>query len=436
MRSSVAQTMGAAQQNIIKRREHCLSETDISNNALKVLSRLQEAGFEAFLVGGGVRDLLLRRTPKDFDIATEARPNQIRKLFRNCRLIGRRFRLAHIYFGREIIEVATFRAEEVGEQAHLRKIDKGLLVRDNVYGSLEDDVYRRDFTINALYYDHSDHSIVDFTDGVKDIKAKVVRIIGDPAIRFQEDPVRMLRAVRFAAKLDFKIDHESEHYIKANSDILTRISPARLQDETLKLFQGGSAEATFHLLREYQLFSKLFPLTEAILTAELPPYALQLIHLTLRNTDQRIGEQKPVTPAFLFAVLLWYPLQQCTERLQKQGESPLPALEQAMSQVISEQCKHTTVPKRYTKVMREIWLLQYRLPKRTGLRPFRVLEHPRFRAAYDFLLLREQAGEISGNLGAWWTNFQEADETEQKKMVDAIQEKLRQKAKRKPKKKN
>lgn len=421
---------------IVPRDHHNLSKTDISTNALKVLNRLNSAGFEAYLVGGSVRDLLLGKVPKDFDIATSATPNEIRKLFRNARIIGRRFKLVHIIFHRDIIEVATFRSSESDEididQQQVN--ERGMLVRDNVYGTLEQDAWRRDFSINSLYYNIENASIVDLTGGTNDVLKRQVRIIGNPDTRYQEDPVRMLRAIRFSAKLHFTMVPETAEPIQRLSFLITHVSSSRLFDEITKLYQCGEAELVQRLLVEHGLFAHLFEQTSALLTSKYPVNAL--LGIALENTDIRIRDNKPVTPAFLFAVLLWFPLMECTTKLQEEdGLDPLPALEKAMSQVIANQNKVIMIPKRFTQVMREIWLLQYRFPKRHGHRALNLLHHPRFRAAYDFLALRALAGDESIELAKWWTNFQEVDEASQMEMIEALapQPASKRRKRRKPK---
>jgi poly(A) polymerase len=402
---------------IVTRSHHHISKTDISVNALKVLNRLHGAGFEAYLVGGSVRDLLLRKAPKDFDVATNATPSQIRNLFRNARIIGRRFKLVHILFHREIIEVATFRGHEPVDTDQLLN-EQGMLIRDNVYGTLEEDAWRRDFTINSLYYNIQDSSIVDITGGVRDVNEHLIRIIGDPTTRYQEDPVRMLRAIRFSAKLHFKLAEETAAPLKQLGGLIRHVSGSRLFDEMTKLYQCGEAEMVQSLLIEYHLFKQLFEQVDVLFDGEYPVRAF--IGIALENTDTRMRDNKPVTPAFLFAVLLWFPLLSTAAKLQEEGMPPLPALEKAMSFVISEQNKIITIPKRYSQVIREIWIMQYRLPRRSGNRAHNLLQHPRFRAAYDFLALRALAGDESMELAQWWTTFQELDEQGQNEMIAAL----------------
>ncbi len=406
----------------IPRNEHTISRKNISHNALKVLNKLNQAGYEAYLVGGCVRDILLQKTPKDFDVVTNAHPDEVKELFRNCRLVGRRFVLAHIYFGREIIEVATFRAEHDSKGGV--NID-GRIVRDNVYGKLNDDVWRRDFTSNALYYDISDFSIIDYVDGVKDLQAGVLRLIGDPIQRYQEDPVRMLRAARFAAKLDFKIESQTVAPIMQLGHLLKGIPPARLYEEVLKLFLTGHAVKSFEQLQNFHLFEHLFPQTQACLEDQ---FTQNLLHQILQNTDARLNEQKTVTPAFLFMSLLWPPMLPYIHELLQQGATEQDSIISAGQTVLQIQAKHVFIPKRIVGIMQEIWLLQPRLTRRKDKRCFGVLEHPRFRAAYDFLVLRAEAGEANMQESVdWWDNFQK---TEQHKRHELIQRNPKQRKRR------
>jgi poly(A) polymerase len=394
---------------VIARPDHIISRANISPNALKVLYRLGQAGYQAHLVGGGVRDLLLGREPKDFDVATDATPEQVRNVFRNCRLIGRRFRLAHVHFGREIIEVATFRgtADDDGEGDH--QMENGMIVRDNVYGSIEEDAVRRDFTVNALYYNVDDFSVLDFAGGMADIAAGRLRLIGDAEKRYREDPVRMLRAVRFATKLGFTLDESCEAPLQELGSLLHSVPAARRFEEVLKLFQSGYGLPAFEKLRHYGLFGRMFPETEENLTHEEHDFPITFVSRGLDNTDRRIREGKPVTPAFLFAVLLWEPVRRHTQILERQGQAPLAAVQQAGSEVLSRQQDHVSVPKRFSLQMREIWGMQNRFENRRGKRPNRLITHPRFRAGYDFLLLRAEAGEADMELAEWWTRFQESN---------------------------
>ncbi|MEE9422318.1 MAG: polynucleotide adenylyltransferase PcnB [Gammaproteobacteria bacterium] len=430
---------GNVQATTLPRSEHTVSRSNISEAALKVLYGLKEAGYQSCLVGGGVRDLLLGREPKDFDVGTNAHPEEIRKLFRNCRLIGRRFRLAHVRFGREVIEVATFRSRHDSDGADDKDgvlNEEGRILRDNVYGTIEDDVFRRDFTVNALYYDIDGFSVIDYVGGLKDLEAGVLRLIGDPEQRYREDPVRMLRAVRFAAKLGFRIHPDSEAPIANLAGMLSDVPAARLFEEVLKLFQGGCALNTFELLRHYGLFRYLFPMTEQALTHQEHDFPLMLVSKALENTDKRIAEGKPITPAFLYAALLWEPMRQHAEALQKDGARPVEAIQVAGNKITAEQVQITSLPKRFSFPMREIWMLQPKLERRRGKAPYRMMEHPRFRAAYDFLLLRSECGEASKELADWWTDFQELNSDEREKMIQQAPKNThpRRRRKRKPRK--
>ncbi|MDZ7802801.1 polynucleotide adenylyltransferase PcnB [Thiohalophilus sp.] len=406
------------QPEIIPRAEHAVSRADISEYALKVLYRLKKAGYAAYLVGGGVRDLLLRHRPKDFDVATDATPDEVKKLFRNCRLIGRRFRLAHVHFGRDIIEVATFRAQHRdGDEDGV--MTDGMILRDNVFGSLEEDAFRRDFTVNALYYNIEDFSLVDYTGGLSDLEQRRLRMIGDPEVRIQEDPVRLLRALRFAAKLGFSLDPQLEQQFARHGGRLLDVPPARLFEEILKLFMSGYGIRAFELLVHYDIFRYLFPQTADLMEAD-DGYTRRFIEAGLGNTDRRLQDDKPVTPFFLFGVLLWPVVRQQAQLLQEQDESELQALQQAAGDVVQAQTRRITIPKRFGLPMKETWLMQARLSRRQGKRAVRLLEAPRFRAGYDFLLLRQQAGEPLQELCDWWTQFQEADEKGQRDMLQTV----------------
>lgn len=404
--------------SVIPASQHQVRRERLSRHAVSVVEKLQQSGYEAFLVGGCVRDLMLDITPKDFDVATSATPEQVRATFRNARLIGRRFKLVHVHFGREIIEVATFRAnhETQASEEQSRQSESGRLLRDNVYGTFEQDAQRRDFTINALYFDVSTGQIHDFAHGVHDIRNRLIRLIGHPEQRYQEDPVRMLRAIRFAAKLDFEIEPHTAAPIEELAPLLHDIPAARLFDESLKLLMSGQGKATFDLLYQFDLIAPLFPDTdEAIL--ENPEYTLRLVRQALDNTDARIAQDKPVTPAFLFAAFLWPALPARVAALEEQGIPPIPAYQQAAHELLAEQCLHTAIPKRFSIPMREIWDMQPRLERRSGRRADQLLEHPRFRAAYDFLLLREEAGEQTDGLGRWWTLYQDASADQRRQMI-------------------
>lgn len=379
--------------------------------------RLQKEGFDAYLVGGCVRDLLLGREPKDFDVVTNADPDQVRKVFRNCRLIGRRFRLAHVHFGREIIEVATFRG--AGEEQNDKQVlnNEGRLLRDNVYGTIEEDVWRRDFTVNALYYNIKDFSVVDYVGGMADHKTGTLRLIGDPETRFREDPVRMLRAVRFAVKLGFKLDHECEKSIHNDAHLLASIPSARLYDEAIKLFLSGYALQTFEMLRHYGLFQVLFPATENSLAVEESGFPRLLLIKALENSDSRIAEGKTVTAYFLLAAFLWEPVRMLAKAKMAQGEVEYIAYQDAASEIIARQIRSTALPRHISMAMREVWNMQPKFNARIGSKPSRLIGHPRFRAGYDFLLLRAETGGADPELAEWWTRYQNADENEQRKMT-------------------
>jgi poly(A) polymerase len=441
-----SQSDGAPSPVIVARPDHPVSRSHISGNALKVLYRLRDAGYQAFLVGGCVRDLLIGIEPKDFDVATDASPENVRRLFRNCRLIGRRFRLAHVRFGPQIIEVATFRAAgapmapepdldgvtgehedddvdgnvagagEAGgtDRAH---DDRGRLLRDNVYGSIDQDVWRRDFTCNALYYNIEDFSIWDYVGGVADIRARTIRLIGDPETRYREDPVRMLRAVRFEAKLGFKVHESARAPFATLAPLLGHIPPARLLDEFQKLFLAGFGQRAFDLLRAHGLFEHLFPATAAHLADDAGGMALALIRAGLADTDRRIGEGRAVTPMFLFGVFLFGPVSAAAQSRFEAGVQPAVAIAEAVDEVVALQNRRIGIPKRFSIPMRELLALQPRFHRREGRRALGFLAHPRFRAAYDFLLLRAQAGAEDPAIARWWTELQALTPDEQRARV-------------------
>ncbi|MDZ3822145.1 MAG: polynucleotide adenylyltransferase PcnB [Pseudoxanthomonas sp.] len=392
---------------VIPRDQHGISRKDISNNALRVLYRLDEAGFQAYLVGGAVRDLLLGGRPKDFDVATDASPDQVRQLFRNCRLIGRRFRLAHIHFGQEIIEVATFRG--TGDDGD-RKLDNGRLLRDNIYGSLEEDIFRRDFTINALYYNIADFSLRDDAGGVADIGARRLRLIGEPEARFREDPVRMLRAVRFAAKLGFELEPAMARALPMLAYLLAEVPPPRLFDETTKLFLMGHAERSFDLLREHGLLPALMPQVADELAADADGRYLSFVREALRGSDQRVAEGRPLTSGFMLAVLLWPFAQRTHAAMVAKGTEANLAWQHAADAVVMPFCQRVAVPRRISLVSQEIWTLQGWLTQRTRRRVVRLLAHPRFRAAWDFLVLRASVEPALSELVDWWRQTQSLDE--------------------------
>lgn len=406
---------------VIPRAEHPISRKNFSPSALKVLYRLKDNGYDAYLVGGCIRDVLLGVEPKDFDVVTSATPEQVKACFNNCRLIGRRFRLAHVVFGKEIIEVATFRGHhdvepEQGNSEETKTVSKqsteGQLLRDNVYGSIQEDAERRDFTINALYYCISDYAIYDFANGMKSINEGLIDLIGDPETRYREDPVRMLRAVRFSNKLRMKIAERTEAPMLELSHLLRNIPPARLFDESLKLFLAGKAEHNYLSLREYGLFRYFFPVVNQVLTGDSDDKEERILQRMFENTDTRINADKSVSPAFIYAILLWYPLEAHAKDLELEGGlHPYDAFQIATNDILFRTVQTVAIPKRFSSTMREIWSFQHRLTKTKGKRPFQLLENPRFRAAYDFLLLRAEVegGELQ-ELAEWWTDIQQSDE--------------------------
>ena len=463
----------AAKPRVIPRAEHTISRSHISPNALRVLYRLKDAGFHAFLVGGCVRDLLLSMEPKDFDVATDALPEQVKRLFRNCRLVGRRFRLAHVFFGQEIIEVATFRAAsapsqgeepladadpEDGEAPELddpellaetggeavaeadlpppgggrearaatdddsqRMFDEtGRILRDNVYGTIDEDVWRRDFTANSLYYNIADFSIWDYVSGVEDIAARRLRLIGDPETRFREDPVRMLRAARFEAKLGFEIDPQTAEPIGRLRELLSGVPPARLFDEMLKLFLTGHGERSLEVLRRRGLLAELLPNVDAYLSAHSGGLVERLLVKGLANTDARAVAGRPVTPTFLLALLLYGPIAQIIESMPPEKWHEVSAILEACDRAVRQAQAHLTIPRRFSLGLSEMFSLQPRLEHPSGRRSLRLLTHPRFRAAYDLLLLRAELGLASPEMARWWTRLQEVPNEEQGRMADAL----------------
>jgi poly(A) polymerase len=403
---------------IIPRDQHCVSRKNISPAAIKIIKQLEASGFSAYLVGGSVRDLLLGNHPKDFDVATDAKPEEVSRLFRGARIIGRRFQIVHVRIGREVIEVTTFRGHH--QETHEQALNEdGMLLHDNVYGDLASDAMRRDFTVNALYYSLNDFSVIDFCGGIEDLAQRQLKMIGDPITRYKEDPVRLLRVIRFAAKLGFSIEPNTAAPIRSLGNLLLPVSNARLFDEVLKLFLGGSATATFTLLHDYEILEHLFPGVDAVLKTG-DPLAAALIEHCMINTDKRVRSGKTVTPAFIYAALLW-PVLQATIAKIDDKITYTQAVFAAGTQIINQQLSRTAIPKRFLIPMREIWDLQQRLTNRSGMRAFRTLEHPRFRAAYDFLLMREAAGEQLQGIGNWWAEFQMADENARELMVKELQ---------------
>jgi poly(A) polymerase len=396
-----------APSRIIPFKSHRIARDSISRCAVTTCETLQQHGYAAYLVGGAVRDLLLGGTPKDYDVATSAHPEQVRALFRRSRIIGRRFRLVHVMCGNETIEVSTFRGNSIDGDAAQHTDAHGRILRDNVFGSLEDDARRRDFTINALFYDPVREEVLDYHHGVADLKAKRLRMIGDPVQRYREDPVRMIRAARFAAILGFEIEPHSRKPIRALADLLENVPPSRLFDEMLKLLLSGHAAECVRRLRKEGLHHGLLPLLDVILEQ---PMGERFVMLALDNTDSRVNAGKAVSPGFLFATLLWHEVLAAWKQAQARGMHTMPALFHAMEEVGRVQAEKLRIPRRYTGDMKEIWALQPRFDNRTGRRPFQLLQHPRFRAAYDFLRLRCESGELDAEIGTWWHQFQDSDE--------------------------
>ena len=390
----------------IPRDLHNVSRKEISPNAQRVLYRLRDGGFGAYLVGGAVRDILVGGHPKDFDVATDATPEQVKQLFRNCRLIGRRFRLAHVVYGREIIEVATFRANVDDGSGDRELHEGGRLLRDNVYGTIEDDAIRRDFTANALYYAIEDFSVRDYTGGFEDVQNRLMRLIGDPETRYREDPVRMLRAVRLAAKLGFDIEAATAAPIPQLASLLSEAAPARLFEECLKLFLSGHAVDSFLGLERHGMLPALLPETAAALKSNRSGALRQILLEGLRGTDERVANDEPVSPAFLFALLLWPAYCRALMSLQAQGMHAVEAQRRAADRVTVHQLSTIALPRRFSLPMQEIWLLQSRFSQRQRKRVFRLLAHPRFRAAYDFLVLRLTASNEHLDDVTFWREAQ------------------------------
>lgn len=415
---------------IIEVDEHGLTRDRISSPARRVIQGLQERGYKAFVVGGAVRDLLVDLEPKDFDIATDATPEQVKSVFRRARIIGRRFRLVHVPFGDEIVEVSTFRGsgDGGGDKAQVHD-EHGRIVRDNVFGSQEEDALRRDFTLNALFYDPATEQIIDYCNGYADVKSRTIRIIGAAEVRYREDPVRMLRAIRMAAKLDGKIETGTKAPIKGLAELMANVPPARVFEEILKLLLSGHAKAAVHMLRVEGLHHGLLPMLDLILEQ---PSGEKFVILVLERTDQRIQMGKSVSPGFLFAALLWHQVLAGWRKRMDEGMREIPALHEAMDSMLEVQVEQLAIPRRFTADMKELWLLQARLDNRSGRRPYRMLEHERFRAAYDFLLLRCEAGEAPEELGQWWTKFQDAGFDEREGMLHTEQVPRKRRRRRKP----
>lgn len=404
-KSKQTSTLNTENAKVIPREEHGISRQKISAHAIKVLYRLKKGNYGAYLVGGGVRDLLLGKQPKDFDIATNAWPEQVKSIFRNCRLIGKRFRLAHIFFGKHIIEVATFRSSPQ-RKANKYHTDEGRVLRDNVYGTIEEDAFRRDFTINALYYNIKDFSVIDFTGGMDDLKNKIIRIIGNPEERYREDPVRMLRAIRFASKLDFGIEEKTAEPIKRLGSLLLDIPAARRFDEFEKLFFEGYAGKVFTKLYEYDLLKYLFPAIEEQSIEESKQF-MKLMQAVLASTDERVLEKKTASPAFIISGFLWHHMCKRVEKHEDEGMERRLALDAAIEECLRNQAEIMSIPRYLAHAIRDTWLLQFRFHFQKGRRFERMLNHRQFRMAYDFLQMREAAGEPVSHYVKWWGKYKE-----------------------------
>lgn len=417
---------------IIKKSEHQIQIDQLDSRVVKILKKLKQAKFQAYLVGGGVRDLLLGYKPKDFDIATDARPEQIRTLFSNSRIIGRRFRLVHIFFGRDVIEVATFRAPpNIEEQPNIKQLkeinndhhltDDGRIIRDNTYGELEDDIWRRDFSINALYYDAIEETIVDYCHGYQDLKNHTIKILGDAQTRYREDPVRMLRALRFAAKLDFQIEQKTlepiENY-KFHS-LLDDIPRARLFEEYNKFFLTGHAEKSFYYLCKYKLFHQLFPYTATQVIEDQFPQHLSFLHAVLKSTDSRFENELPINPAFLIAAFLWHPLLAEKNSINSKNNKEF-IWRQAAQIIIKKQNQQLAIPKRFTLIMEDIWHLQRMFYKNNKKSIEKAARHPKFRAGFDFLNLRANTEQVDSGKLKWWQEFEASDSIKREKILESL----------------
>ena len=391
--------------------EHGIDPQLVSPNALRVTQTLQQAGFAAFIVGGAVRDLLLGVKPKDFDIATNATPEQVKRLFRRAFIIGRRFQIVHVMFGQDLLEVTTFRGSSMDGAP---KDEHGRVLRDNVFGLQHEDAIRRDFTINAMYYDPAQQTVLDYHGGIGDIRSRTLRIIGVPEARYREDPVRLLRVVRFAAKLGFSIDPATAAPIAVMAPLINNVPAARVFDEMLKLLMSGQALACLQQLRKQGLHHGLLPLLDVVLEQ---PLGEKFVRLALDATDLRVRQGKPVSPGFLFAALLWHQVLEKWTAYQAAGEASIPALHLAADDVLNAQTDQLALQRKIASDMRDIWAMQPRLERRTGKAPYKLLEHLRLRAGYDFLLLRCESGEIDAEVGEWWTAFMAADGAERETLM-------------------
>jgi poly(A) polymerase len=404
-----------AQPKVVPFSAHGIAREAISACALRTTQTLQREGFKAFVVGGAVRDLLLGGKPKDYDVATDATPEEVRQLFRRSRVIGRRFRLVHVLCGSETVEVSTFRGPNAVGEGEDKGVDEhGRILRDNVFGSQEQDATRRDFSVNALFYDPASQAIWDYHGGVADVRKRRLRLIGDPEQRFREDPIRMLRAVRLAASRGLEIDSRTKAPLKRLADLLANVPPSRLLDEMMKLLLSGHAREGVTQLRKEGLHHGVLPLLDVIMEQALGE---RFVMLALKKTDERVLAGKSISPGFLFAALLWHEVLAAWKQYQAKGEHPIPALHRAIEGVLQAQREKLAIPHRFSADMTEIWVMQPRFDQRFGKRPWRLLEHPRFRAGYDFLLLRGESGETPRELDDWWTRFQHAGEDERGQML-------------------
>ena len=418
---------------MIPHNKHGIRRDAISSGSRRTVETLQENGYKAFVVGGAVRDLLAGIKPKDFDVATDATPEQVRQCFRRSRIIGRRFQIVHVMMGAETIEVTTFRGHHgLQDSPRAQTDDQGRVLRDNVFGSQREDAARRDFTVNALYYDPNSETVIDYHQGLADLQKKTLRMIGDPATRYREDPVRMLRAVRLAAKLDFSIDSATRRPIGELGSLVENIPPSRLFDEMLKLLTSGHALKCLQQLRAEGLHHGLLPLLDVIIEQ---PLGKRFVTLALENTDRRVHEGKPISPGFLFATLLWNEVLTKWEALKAKGERPIPALYQAMDEILDVQAEKLAITRRVAGDIKDIWSLQPRFEQRSGKRPYGLLEQPRFKAGLDFLLMRCESGEIDAEVGRWWSAFLAGDGEARAAMLlpqKPDEKKKRRRRKRKP----
>ncbi|MBW8898660.1 MAG: polynucleotide adenylyltransferase PcnB [Massilia sp.] len=396
--------------------QHGIDPKLVSANAVRVTQTLQEAGFKAFVVGGAVRDLLLGVKPKDFDIATDATPEEVKKLFRRAFIIGRRFQIVHVMFGQDLLEVTTFRGKGSDTAP---KDEHGRVLRDNDFGPQHEDAERRDFTINAMYYDPATQTVLDYHGGIEDIRAKVLRIIGQPEARYREDPVRMLRVVRFAAKLQFTIEPATRAPIPVMAPLINNVPAARVFDEMLKLLMSGHALACLKELRSSGLHHGLLPLLDVVLEQ---PIGMKFVTLALESTDTRVKAGKGVSPGFLFASLLWHQVLEKWNAYRAAGESPIPALHLAADDVLDNQTDNLALQRRIATDMRDIWAMQPRFERRNGKSPYKLLEHPRFRAGFDFLLLRCESGELDAEIGNWWATFYAGDIAERERLINTAKD--------------